>query len=59
MISNLKNEDNECFKLATTRALNLVEKNAECIDIKFVEKSKELNWKGFKFPVNLNNINNK
>ena len=33
-IINLKNEDEECFKWAITRALNIVEKNSERIDIK-------------------------
>ena len=31
-IINLKNEDDECFKWAITRALNLVEKNSGHID---------------------------
>ena len=31
-IINLKNEDDECFKWAITRALNSVEKNSEHID---------------------------
>ena len=37
-IINLKNEDDECFKWAITRALNPVEKNCERID-KNVEKN--------------------
>ena len=39
-IINLKNEDDECFKWAITRALNAVEKNSERIDIKHRETSK-------------------
>ena len=31
---NLKNEDDESFKWAITRALNQVEKNSERIDVK-------------------------
>ena len=42
-IINLKNENDECFKLATTRALNPVEKHSERIDIKLREKSEVLN----------------
>ena len=42
-IINLKNEDDECFKLAITRALNLVEKHAERIDHKLRETSKVFN----------------
>ena len=34
-IINLKNEDEECFKWAITRALNPVERNSERIDINF------------------------
>ena len=34
-IINLKNEDDECFKWAITRALNPVEKNSERIDNHF------------------------
>ena len=42
-IINLKNEDDECFKWAITRALNPVEKNSERIDKKHRETSKDLN----------------
>ena len=43
-IINLRNEDDECFKWAITRALNPVEKNSERIDRKLRETSKTLNW---------------
>ena len=56
-IINLKNEDDECFKWAVTRALSPVEKNSERIDKKLREKSEVLNWDGLKFPVNLSDIN--
>ena len=56
-IINLKNEDEECFKWVITRALNPLEKNSECIDIKFREKSQVQNWEGLKFRVNLSDIN--
>ena len=56
-IINLKNEDEECFKWAITRALIPVEKNSERIDIKLREKSEVLNWESLKFPVNLSDIN--
>ena len=55
-IINLKNEDDECFKLSISRALNPVEKHSERIDRKLREVSKVLNCEGLKFPVNLNNI---
>ena len=54
---NLRNEDEECFKWAITRALNPVENNSERIDIKHREKSEVLNLEGLKFPVNLSDIN--
>ena len=56
-IISLKNEDDECFKWAITRALNPIEKNNERIDKKLRETSKDLNWEGLKFPVNLSDIN--
>ena len=56
-IISLKNDDDECFKWAITRALNPVEKNSERIDKKLREKSEVLNWDGLKFPVNLSDIN--
>ena len=56
-IINLRNEDDECFKWAITRALNPVEKNFERIDRKLRETSETLNWEGLKFSVNLSDIN--
>ena len=56
-IINLKNEDDECFKWAITRALIPVEKNSERIHKKLREKSEVLNLDGLKFPVNLSDIN--
>ena len=56
-IVNLKNENDECFKCAITRALNPVERNSERSDKKLRETSKNLNWEGLKFPVNLSDIN--
>ena len=53
----LKNEDDECFKWAITRALNPVEKKTLNVLIKNFETSKFLNWEGLKFPVNLSDIN--
>ena len=49
-IINLKNEDDECFNWAITRALNAVE-NPERIDRKLPETSKVLSWEGLKCPV--------
>ena len=56
-IINLRNNDDECFKWAITRALIPVEKNSERIDKKLRKKSEVLNWDGLKFPVNLSDFN--
>ena len=56
-IINLKNEDDECFKWAITRALNPAENHPERIDREFRETSKVLNLKGLKFPVKSSDIN--
>ena len=52
VIINLRNEDDECFKWAITRALNPVENHPERIDRNLRETSKVLNWDGLKFAVN-------
>ena len=56
-IINLKNEDDECFTWAITRVLNPVEKTSQRIDKKLRETSKDLNWEGLKFSVNLSDTN--
>ena len=50
---NLKNDDQQCFKWAVTRAINPVEKNAERIDKKLRAKADTLNWNGITFPTPL------
>ena len=46
---NMKNEDEECFKWAVTRTLNLVEKNPQRVTKGLRKQSKELNWDGIEF----------
>ena len=53
---NLKNNDDQCFKWAVTRAINPVEKNAERIDKKLKAKADTLNWDGITFPTPLSEI---
>ena len=53
---NLKNDDQQCFKWAVTRAVNPVEKNAERIDKKLRAKADTLNWDGITFPTPLSEI---
>ena len=55
-IINMKNDDNECFKWAVTRALNPTDTHPERISDKLKEQFKELNWEGTEFPTTLNNI---
>ena len=56
MIINLKNEDNECFKWAVTRALNPIGKNEERITNELREQAKLLNWTGLEFPMSVKHI---
>ena len=56
-IINFKNEDNQCFKWAVTRALNPKTQNPERIDKDLQEKAKEFDWSGIAFPVSLKHIN--
>jgi hypothetical protein len=52
----MKNNDNECFKWAVTRALNPTDTHPERISKELKEQSEELNWEGTEFPTPLNNI---
>ena len=56
-IINLKNEDDECFKLAGYTSIKSSSKYSECIDKKLRETSMVFISEGLKFPVNLSNIN--
>ena len=55
-IINPKNDDNQCFKWAVTRAINPTDDNARRIDKKLKEKARELNWDGISFPTPLKDI---
>jgi len=55
-ITNLKNNDNLCFKWCVTRALNPVDKNVERIDKNLQGQAEELNWNEIQFPVSLRDI---
>ena len=46
---NMKNEDEECFNWAVTRALNPVEKNPQRVNKELRRQSEELNWDGIEF----------
>ena len=47
---NMKNEDEECFNWAVTRALNPVEKNPQSVNKELRRQSEELDWDGIEFP---------
>ena len=49
-IINMKNEDDQCFKWAATRALNPVKKNPGRITKELREQAEKLNWEGIEFP---------
>jgi len=56
-IINLKNEDdNECFKWCVTRALNPIKTHPERITKTLIEQSKDLNWDGLTFPLEVKRI---
>jgi len=52
----MKNEDDQCFKWAVTRALNPVDKNAERIDKTLRKQAERLEWDVMEFPVCLQDI---
>jgi len=52
-IINLKNEDDQCFKWAVTRALNDVDKNAERIDKTLRQQPEKPKLDGIEFSVSL------
>jgi len=56
-IINPKNEDDQCFKWAVTRALNPFDEHEERIDKNLRQRAEELKWDGIVFPVNLIDIN--
>jgi hypothetical protein len=55
-IINMKNDDDECFKWAVTRALNPTDTHPERISKELKKQSEELNWEGTEFPTPINNI---
>ncbi|CAB3991572.1 Hypothetical predicted protein, partial [Paramuricea clavata] len=55
-IINMKNDDNECFRWAVTRALNPIERNSERITRILRKQAEKLDWEGIEFPTPLNNI---
>ncbi len=55
-VTNMKNEDNQCFKWAVTRALNPVKKNSERITKELKKQAEEYDWSGITFPTKVKDI---
>ena len=53
---NMENTDEFCFRRAVTRALNPVKKHAGRISRQLIWESREFNWEGLSFPVELKEI---
>ena len=55
-VINMRNDDNQCFKWAVTRALNPVGKNPDRITKELKDQAEKLNWEGITFPVKVKDI---
>ncbi len=55
-IINIKNDDDQCFKWAVTRALNPVNRDSERITKELKDQAEEYDWSGITFPVKLEDI---
>jgi hypothetical protein len=55
-IINMKNDDDECFKGAVTRALNPTDIHPERITKELKGQSEELDWEGTEFPTPVDGI---
>ncbi len=55
-VINMKNEDDQCFKWAVTRALNPVKKDSDRITQELKNQAEEHDWSGITFPVKVNDI---
>ena len=55
-ILNMKNNDNECFKWAVTRALNPVKRDGERVTKILHNQAEQFDWMGVKFPASFKDI---
>ena len=55
-VINMENDDGQCFRWATTRALKPVDHNAGRIDKILQKQSEKYNWDGIEFPTKLKGI---
>ncbi len=56
IVINMRNEDNQCFRWAVTRALNPADKNPNRITNELREQTKKYNWEDITFPTSLKKI---
>ena len=55
-VINMKNDDDQCFKWAMTRALNPVKKNSDRITNELRSQAEDLVWEGITFPMKVKDI---
>ena len=55
-VINMRNDDDQCFKWAVTRALNPVGKNPDRITKELRKQAEEFNWDGITFPMKVKDI---
>ena len=55
-VINMENNDNQCFKWATVRALHPVDRDAGQISKIFRKQSENYNWDNIEFPVKIKDI---
>ena len=55
-VINMRNEDDQCFKWAVTRALNPADKNPNRITNELREQTEKYNWEDITFPTSLKSI---
>ncbi len=55
-VINMKNEDDQCFKWAVTRALNPVNRDSERITKELKDQADKYDWGGITFPTKVKDI---
>ncbi len=55
-VINMKNNDDQCFKWAVTRALNSVKRDSERITKELRKQAEVFNWDGITFPTKVKDI---
>ena len=55
-VINMKNNDDQCFKWAVTRALNPVKRDSERITKELRKQAEVFNWEGITFPMKVKDI---